>query len=100
MGDLTQILLANLAAHYRSALSVAVGSVLAFWSVAALALIGGQGLLRFVNTRTLRFVTAGILMVLGGVVSWQAPKWSTAAAWWGDLGAESGRIRISGDCST
>jgi len=42
--------------------------------VAALAVIGGQGLLRFVNMRTLRFVTAGVLVVLGGIVAWQALK--------------------------
>ncbi len=73
-GDLTQILTANLAAHYHSALSVGIGAVLALWSVAALAVIGGQGLLRYVNMRTLRFVTAGILLVLGGIVAWQAVK--------------------------
>ena len=73
-GDLTQILTANLAAHYHSALSVGIGAVLALWSVAALAVIGGQGLLRFVNMRTLRFVTAGVLVVLGGIVAWQALK--------------------------
>jgi putative Ca2+/H+ antiporter (TMEM165/GDT1 family) len=73
-GDLTQILTANLAAHYHSALSVGIGAVLALWTVAALAVIGGQGLLRFVNMRTLRFVTAGILVVLGGIVAWQALK--------------------------
>jgi Ca2+/H+ antiporter, TMEM165/GDT1 family len=73
-GDLTQILTANLAAHYHSPLSVGIGAVLALWSVAALAVIGGQGLLRFVNMRTLRFVTAGILVILGGIVGWEALK--------------------------
>ncbi|MHB8466998.1 MAG: TMEM165/GDT1 family protein, partial [Acidimicrobiales bacterium] len=34
-GDLTQILTANLAAHYNSPLSVGVGAVLAVWAVAA-----------------------------------------------------------------
>ena len=36
-GDLTQILTANLAAHYHSPLSVGVGAVLALWAVAGLA---------------------------------------------------------------
>ena len=45
-GDLTQILTANLAAHYHSALSVAIGSVLTLWAVAAVAILGGQGLLK------------------------------------------------------
>jgi len=71
-GDLTQILTANLAAHYHSPLSVGTGAVLALWTVAALAVIGGQGLLRFVNIRTVRFVTAGLLLLLAGVVGFQA----------------------------
>ena len=44
-GDLTQILIANLAAHYHAALSVGIGSALALWSVAGLGVIGGQILL-------------------------------------------------------
>ena len=71
-GDLTQILTANLAAHYQSPLAVGVGSVLALWSVAAIAVIGGQGLLRFINITTLRIVTAVILVALAGFASWEA----------------------------
>jgi putative Ca2+/H+ antiporter (TMEM165/GDT1 family) len=71
-GDLTQILTANLAAHYHSPLSVGIGAVLALWAVAALAVIGGQGVLRVVNIRTVRFVTAGLLVVLAGFAGWQA----------------------------
>jgi hypothetical protein len=41
LGDITQILTANLAAHYHSPLSVGVGALLAQWAVAALAVIGG-----------------------------------------------------------
>ena len=64
-GDLTQILTANLAARYHSPLSVAIGSVLALWSVAALAVASGQGLLRFVKIATIRKVTAVVLVGLG-----------------------------------
>jgi Ca2+/H+ antiporter, TMEM165/GDT1 family len=71
-GDLTQILTANLAAHYHSPLSVGVGSVLALWSVAAIAVIGGQGLLRFINIKTLRIVTAVVLVALAGLAGWEA----------------------------
>jgi putative Ca2+/H+ antiporter (TMEM165/GDT1 family) len=66
-GDLTQILTANLAAHYHSALSVGVGAALALWTVAAIAVIGGQGLLRFVHVATIRKVTAGVLFLLAAV---------------------------------
>lgn len=71
-GDLTQILTANLAAHYHSPLSVGVGAVLALWAVAALAVIGGQSVLRFVNIRTVRLVTAVVLVILAGLAGWQA----------------------------
>jgi Ca2+/H+ antiporter, TMEM165/GDT1 family len=44
---------------------VAIGSVLALWAVAALAVIGGRGLLRWVNVAAIRIVTAAILAGLG-----------------------------------
>ncbi|HVA73496.1 MAG TPA: TMEM165/GDT1 family protein [Acidimicrobiales bacterium] len=63
-GDLTQMLTANLAAHYRSTLAVAVGATLALWAVAALAVTGGQVLLRWVKVGTVRKVTAVVLIGL------------------------------------
>jgi len=39
-GDLTQVLTANLAVRYHSALSVGVGAVLGLWTVSAIAVIG------------------------------------------------------------
>jgi len=71
-GDLTQILTANLAAHYHSPVSVGVGAVLALWAVAGLAVIGGQGILRLVNIKTLRIVTAVALIGLAGWSGWEA----------------------------
>lgn len=73
-GDLTQILTANLAAHYHSPLSVGLGALVALWAVAALAVIGGQGVLRFVSIKTVRFVTAGLLVALAGYAGWQAVR--------------------------
>jgi putative Ca2+/H+ antiporter (TMEM165/GDT1 family) len=73
-GDLTQILTANMAAHFHSPLSVGVGALLALWSVAALAVIGGQGLLRFIRIGTLRAATAVVLVVLAGIAGWSALK--------------------------
>ena len=70
-GDLTQILTANLAAHYHSPLSVGVGALAALWTIAALAVLGGQSILRIVNIRTVRFATAAILVVLAGLAGWQ-----------------------------
>ena len=64
-GDLTQILTANLAAHYHDPLSVGVGAVLALWTVAGLAVVSGQSILRLVNVATVRIVTAVVLAGTG-----------------------------------
>jgi putative Ca2+/H+ antiporter (TMEM165/GDT1 family) len=71
-GDLTQILTANLAAQYHSALSVGVGAVLALWAVAGLAVASGTTLLRFVNIRTVRKITAAVLVALALYTGWMA----------------------------
>jgi putative Ca2+/H+ antiporter (TMEM165/GDT1 family) len=63
-GDLTQILTANLAARYHSAVSVAIGATAALWAVAALAVAGGQGLMRRVSVRRVRQLTGVALTVL------------------------------------
>jgi Ca2+/H+ antiporter, TMEM165/GDT1 family len=73
-GDLTQILTANLAAHYRAPLAVAVGAVAALWTVAAIAVIGGQGLLRWVDISTVRKITAVVLLLLAGYAVWSAVR--------------------------
>jgi putative Ca2+/H+ antiporter (TMEM165/GDT1 family) len=63
-GDLTQILTANLAAKYHAVLPVAIGSVLALWAVAGIAVASGQTLLRLVNIVTIRKATAIVLLIL------------------------------------
>ena len=63
-GDITQITTANLAARYRDPLSVGVGAVLALWSVSALALTFGRGLVKRIPTRLVRRLTGTILAVL------------------------------------
>lgn len=74
-GDLTQILTANLAAHYHAPLSVGLGALLALWCVAGLAVVSGQSLLRIFPIRTVRRFTAVVLLVLAGVAA--------ASAIWG-----------------
>jgi putative Ca2+/H+ antiporter (TMEM165/GDT1 family) len=71
-GDLTQILIANLAAHYHAALSVGLGSALALWSVAALGVIGGQGVLRVMPARTMHRISGGLLALLAVAAAWSA----------------------------
>jgi putative Ca2+/H+ antiporter (TMEM165/GDT1 family) len=63
-GDLTQILVANLAAHYHAALSVGVGSALALWAVAGIGVVGGQGVLRIMPVTTMHRISAALLTLL------------------------------------
>jgi putative Ca2+/H+ antiporter (TMEM165/GDT1 family) len=71
-GDLTQILAANLAAHYRDPLAVGVGATLALWAVAGVAVIGGRWLGRVVETHILQTVTAVVLAGFAGYAGWLA----------------------------
>ena len=71
-GDLTQILTANLAAKYHAPLEVGLGALVALWSVAAIAVVSGQTLLRFVKVATIRRVTAVVLVGLGLYTGWSA----------------------------
>jgi putative Ca2+/H+ antiporter (TMEM165/GDT1 family) len=63
-GDLTQILTATLAARYRDPLAVGIGALLALWTVAALAVTFGRGLLRVVPLRRVQQVAAVALAIL------------------------------------
>ncbi len=73
-GDLTQILVANLAAHYHAALSVGIGSALALWSVAGIGVVGGQGVLRVMPVATMHRVSAVLLAVLSAAATWSAVR--------------------------
>lgn len=73
-GDLTQILTANLAAHYHSALSVGVGAVIALWAVAGIAVVSGKGLPKVMSTVTIRKVTVVVLLALTGYSIWNAVR--------------------------
>lgn len=70
-GDLTQIVTANLAAKYDWA-SVAVGALAALWLVAALAIVGGQTLLRWVPLTFVIRAAAAIMLVLAGISLYSA----------------------------
>jgi Ca2+/H+ antiporter, TMEM165/GDT1 family len=71
-GDLTQVLTANLAAHYRSPLSVGVGATLALWAVAGVAVTGGRWLTRVVAADVIRAGTAVVLTALAAYAGWVA----------------------------
>jgi len=61
LGDLTQILTANLAAHYHQPWSVFVGASVALVSVMAIGVIGGRALLRVLPLGVIRKV-AGVIL--------------------------------------
>jgi Ca2+/H+ antiporter, TMEM165/GDT1 family len=71
-GDLTQILTANLAAQYRSPLSVGLGALLGLWSVTALAVTGGRWLRQVANFALIRALMAVLLTVLAAYAGWRA----------------------------
>jgi Ca2+/H+ antiporter, TMEM165/GDT1 family len=62
-GDLTQIVTANLAAKYDW-LSVGIGSLVALWAVAGLAILGGQALLRVIP---LKLITRAAALIMAGL---------------------------------
>jgi Ca2+/H+ antiporter, TMEM165/GDT1 family len=66
-GDITQILTANLAAHYRDPLAVGAGALIAMLSVAFLAIIGGRALLRVLPITWLARAAALGMLALAGL---------------------------------
>ncbi len=63
-GDLTQIVIVNLAAKYQDPLAVGLGGLLALWAVAGIAIAGGRGLLRLIPARTITLIGAAAMAVL------------------------------------
>ena len=66
LGDLSDIVIANLAARYHDPVAVVVGSVLALWSVVALAIVGGRGLQRILPLRWIARLAALAMVVMAG----------------------------------
>ncbi|MGD0321494.1 MAG: TMEM165/GDT1 family protein [Acidimicrobiales bacterium] len=62
IGDLTQVLTANLAAHYHQPLSVFVGACAALVTVAGIGVVGGRALLRVLPLTVIR-KGAGVILV-------------------------------------
>ncbi|WP_165989208.1 TMEM165/GDT1 family protein [Streptomyces sp. YIM 98790] len=72
LGDITQIMTANLAARYDSPLSVGAGALLALWSVAAIGILGGRALMRRVPLKLITRIAAGVMTVLAALSFWEA----------------------------
>ncbi len=54
----------GLGARYHDPVAVGTGGLLALWSVAALAIAGGRGLLKVIPVRTITLIGAGVMAVL------------------------------------
>jgi Ca2+/H+ antiporter, TMEM165/GDT1 family len=65
-GDLTQIVTANLAAHYQDPVAVGVGATLALWAVGGLAILGGRKVQRILSLTWLTRIAAVVMIVLAG----------------------------------
>ena len=61
LGDLTQILTANLAAHYHQPWSVFVGAAAALIAVVGIGVIGGRALLRVLPLAVIRKIAGALL---------------------------------------
>jgi putative Ca2+/H+ antiporter (TMEM165/GDT1 family) len=67
LGDLSDIVIATLAARYHHDLvAVGIGSVLALWAVTAVAILGGQGLLKILPLRWITRLAALVMVVMAG----------------------------------
>ena len=63
-GDLTQLVIANLAAKYHDPIAVGLGAVTAMWVVAVAAVTGGRSLLRLMPVSLLTRMAAAVMVVL------------------------------------
>jgi Ca2+/H+ antiporter, TMEM165/GDT1 family len=68
-GDLTQLTTAGMAARTGQALGVAVGALLALWTVAAIAAVAGNQLVRVLPVHVVRRVAA---VIFGALAVWTA----------------------------
>jgi putative Ca2+/H+ antiporter (TMEM165/GDT1 family) len=66
LGDLSDIVIANLAARYHDPVPVGIGSVLALWAVVVMAIIGGRGLQRILPLRWITRLAALLMVVMAG----------------------------------
>ena len=67
LGDLSDIMIANLAARYHDPLAVGIGSVLALWAVTILAITGGRKLSRILPVRWITRLAALVMVVMAGL---------------------------------
>jgi putative Ca2+/H+ antiporter (TMEM165/GDT1 family) len=54
--------------------TVGVGALAKLWTVAAIAVVGGKGMPRFVSVATIRRATAVVLIVRAVLAAWSAAR--------------------------
>jgi putative Ca2+/H+ antiporter (TMEM165/GDT1 family) len=64
-GDITQVLIANLSAHYRDGLAVFAGAAVAFALVSVIGVLAGKAVTRWVPLATVRRLSGLALLGLG-----------------------------------
>lgn len=72
LGDKTQLAVISFVAAGQPALSVFTGASLALVASTALAVLGGEGLLRIVPAEVLQLIAAAIFVIVGLLVGWEA----------------------------
>ena len=72
LGDLSDIVIANLAARYHDPVAVGIGSVLALWAVVVVAIVGGRGLQRILPMRWIARLAALLMVVMAGLTLLEA----------------------------
>ena len=74
LGDLSDIVIANLAARYHDPVAVGIGSVLALWAVVVVAIVGGRGLQRILPLRWIARLAALAMVVMAGLTLVEATR--------------------------
>lgn len=72
LGDKTQLAVISFVASGQPPLAVFSGASLALVASTAMAVVGGQGLLRIVPAEILQLVAAAIFVLVGVFVGWEA----------------------------
>ena len=72
LGDKTQLAVISLVAAGQPAIAVFTGASLALVASTAMAVLGGEGLLRLIPAEVLQLVAAAIFIVVGVLVGWEA----------------------------
>jgi putative Ca2+/H+ antiporter (TMEM165/GDT1 family) len=71
-GDLTQIMTVSLAARFHDPIAVGAGATLALWSAAALAIVAGWRLLKYLPVHWLTRGAAVVMIILAGTSAYAA----------------------------